>query len=70
MYTKNIFPVINTTPSMASLKSLQYHTKVIPYERSELWAVKLCSESPLEVVTVNYDNEDNGTASVIIINVK
>ena len=27
MYTKNIFPVINTTPSMAAWKSLQYHTK-------------------------------------------
>ena len=27
MYTKNIFNVINITPSMASWKSLQYHTK-------------------------------------------
>ena len=69
MYTNNIFPVINTTPSMASLKSLQYHTNVIPYERSELWAGKLYSESSL-VLSVNYDNEDNRTASVIIINVK
>ena len=70
MYTNNIFPVINTTPSMASFNSLQYHMNVIPYERSELWAAKLCSESPLAVVSVNYDNEDKRTASVVIINVK
>ena len=37
---------------------------------SELWAGKLGSENPLAVVSVNYDNEDNRTASVIIINVK
>ena len=47
----------------------------IPYESDTLRKVrtlggKLCSESPLTVVSVNYDNEDNRTASVIIINGK